>query len=1192
MQITRLEIFGFKSFVDRFVLNLDKKFVGIVGPNGCGKSNIVDALRWVLGETSAKQLRGGILEDLIFNGSDARRPLGMCEVSVTLKNNNEPTAQTFTVISGGIDEIVNIDQSTLLDSNNIFKQNINKTEFSNPNNSSQQYIDKTASSNPNDLSQQNANVANGIITTEDQIANKHILASNITDIPGIFSATEVQLTRRLYRSGESEYFINKVPCRLSDMVEFYRFVGLGARGLSIVQQGQISQILSKKPIERRELLEEAAGISGFRARIEVAQRKLEKTSQNLLRISDVITEVEKQVRSLKKQATRAEQRAELKARLKELDFLLFNALSSQIVIQKSEHKNKIDSLAAELEELQNQLLALSAESEKIRADLHISDTNIVQLRSQNDILWTKISAEKQKENQIKIEGTRIEEQITSLYQRLERLHKRRVALKTESQTSENNLVLWTQEIEQLKDKQTQTELSLAQVLAEIESGNENSSLLEQKAEIEELSAQCEKLSGSTDILRQAEFEIANKRKTFKENQNQKNQKQLQLARIESEIATLNAQLEEMANLVVKQVNELTGEAGKVFAAGITVPEVYQTAINAVLGDKADFLVHADYQGFAAKYPGSNNNSKVKFGVMYRECPTPELVSINNTEIELAPSALALLDLLQIEPEFLQIAGAILGNVFVVNTLAEAIAWQEFRRINNYSAIVIVTKSGEVVTHWGWFTTDGKGLSLSWTRRIKEQTLAAEALNNELLVLDSLLSSQDEELKKLDQNIRELKANRELFIEYQRKLNFSLNKVRQTEQTINNKKVESERRVQGQLRAVLSEVSAAQSKLEFEQKKIAGLQAELLRLDEEEAELKTAIQGLQETSAKLEDNLKQFQQSHTGGDSKFTKLQEEYYQGQTQLKELETARDLMVAALSEKAQSSEEYRRQSDKLLKLQNNAKLTLEKGQLELTMLCEEIERNYPEQLAIPSLEAALTFLQGFNSDIAAGLEAAKQEQQQIRSRIEREGEVDSSTIELYKTELERLTGMQQQSKDLESAKTTLENTIKKLKEISKAQFLETYEFVSKKFEQLIPQLFGGGSGHLTLINPDDPLTSGVEIAIRPPGKKLKSLDLMSGGEKALSAIGLLFSVFLYKPNPICVLDEVDAPLDEANLSRFLELIKGISKKTQFLVITHNKQTMVSADRLIGITMQEKGISTALSVNLEQTDEFLNDVA
>ena len=369
MRVTRLEIFGFKSFVERFTLAFDHNLLGIVGPNGCGKSNIVDSLRWVLGETHAKQLRGSALEDLIFNGSDSRRPLGMAEVSITIK----PDKGWKERLENSRDELATIlEEAEAEAAPKLAVEDAERVEVADPeiNVADTEVVVAHTTSGLNGNGSVNGS---GAAKTA---ADQSFLHSGLLDIPGLFNAAEIQLTRRLYRSGESEYFINRVPCRLRDMLDLYRIIGLGARGLSIVQQGQIGQLISKKPIERRELLEEAAGISGFRTKLESAQRKLEKTSFNMDRLRDITIEVEKQVKVLKRQAQRARTRGELKAALEEAELSLFRARSSRLLLEKiavsdqrETAEQEVGAAQAKLDEQQAQQLSLQATLEEFDADV-------------------------------------------------------------------------------------------------------------------------------------------------------------------------------------------------------------------------------------------------------------------------------------------------------------------------------------------------------------------------------------------------------------------------------------------------------------------------------------------------------------------------------------------------------------------------------------------------------------------------------------------------------------------------------------------------------------------------------------------------------------------------------------------------------------------------------------------------------
>ncbi|MCB0360113.1 MAG: AAA family ATPase, partial [Bdellovibrionales bacterium] len=347
MRISRLEIFGFKSFMERFVLNFDEPLIAIVGPNGCGKSNIVDSLRWGLGETHAKQLRGSVLEDVIFNGSETRRPLGMAEVSITLRPHEGWHL-------GHLEE----------EPEDRFVDDAEREEGA---------------------FEQLAETVEEETGSEELARPLHSTLMSLEEaVPGLFDASEIQLTRRLYRSGESEYFINRVPCRLRDMSDFYRAIGLGPRGLSIVQQGQIGQIVTRRPTERRELLEEAAGISGIRVRIEAAARQLDKTYGNLERLADLIGEIDKQVRSLRRQANRAKRRDELKVELKDADIRLFQARTARLIRERGEVRRSKESLHVRLEELNRSIQSLSGEEEDLRARVEEIDVELTDMRREKE----------------------------------------------------------------------------------------------------------------------------------------------------------------------------------------------------------------------------------------------------------------------------------------------------------------------------------------------------------------------------------------------------------------------------------------------------------------------------------------------------------------------------------------------------------------------------------------------------------------------------------------------------------------------------------------------------------------------------------------------------------------------------------------------------------------------------------------
>ncbi|MCC6931662.1 MAG: AAA family ATPase [Deltaproteobacteria bacterium] len=1157
MRIVRLEIFGFKSFVERFILNLDTNVVGIVGPNGCGKSNIVDALRWVLGETNARQLRGGVLEDLIFNGSDARRPLGMCEVSITLRNTS----------SSPVNYALRLKELEEAEIDDLVVPNL-------------------------DL-ELGDTVENESLEPSASVKRKYVAkSSSLTDIPGLFDATEVQLTRRLYRSEESEYFINKVSCRLSDMVEFYRLIGLGARGLSIVQQGQISQIITRKPVERRELLEEAAGISGFRARIEVAERKLDKTSQNLLRLSDIITEVEKQVKTLKRQATRAEQRGELKAKLKDCELTLFQTRSALIRQRLSSQESSIDAYSSEREENERLILAIDAECEKVRSELTQLDITLVDIRSERDRVSDLLNKEKAKENALRIDFTRLEEKLKSIKRQQQEIAERKSKLIGEYRLKSDGLV----GLEMQKSKKTE-ELQCKEeelVKYQTESTSHKSSegdkktkaIIGQICDIEKL---LETMPNTQTLIRNLETRQKESDNALVNLSNVIHKMELYRAAITSELSALEKHVNDLTKVAL---NESAGDkefsgSDVLLGSCFIVPNHLQLAVQAVIGEYANFIVTHDCQDYAYRYCDRSKNNEQKLTrigfVQHRKeytcnnIPSRVLASYNATY---------LVKEIQVKEGFEAVADIVLENVILFTDLHKALAFQHDHLSESSGNIIAVTLKGEVVTAWGWYLTTGQGVSLSFGQRIEE-------LNQELLKLEGDISNNTESLSSHRKHNTDILSNlfearesaRNLYNE-QKKLSELKEELRKYEREINLQRINKERDLQNVVRVNSNELQSIINKIDNDQRRVSELNDELKNIDISINEQENNLNSVQEEFLLVEENILKFSQAAQSGDSLLAKLYGQYGQIQGRLKEIESKRDWLVGELAHTSQRVEEVRRKSDAAGKSETSLKIEIERGKLEISMLFEDIERFYPGQAVIPPEGECSNILMSVDGEVADYIEKLSSEAKGLRARIEREGDVDPASIELFQQEKTRLDVLTKQYNDLNSAKKMLEDTIRELKTVSKERFVETFDFVSKKFEDLVPLLFGGGSGRLDLINPQDPLTSGVEISVRPPGKKLKTLELMSGGEKALAATALLFSVFLFKPSPICVLDEVDAPLDDANLARFLDLVREIANDTQFLVITHNKQTMAAVDKLVGITMQEKGVTTALAVKFEQYEK------
>ena len=627
--VTRLEIFGFKSFVERFVLNFDKDIIGIVGPNGCGKSNIVDSLRWILGETHAKQLRGGSLEDLIFNGSDSRRPLGMAEVSITIRP-NRAWAEGLSAGQG-------------------FEQ---------------------AQSNSDDLTASNAP------------AEHEILQSNLQSIPGLFDAAEIQLTRRLYRSGESEYFINRIPCRLRDMTEIYRLIGLGARGLNIVQQGQIGEFISKKPIERRALLEEAAGISGFRARMEAAQRKLDRTSDNMARLSDIILEVEKQVRILKRQANRARNRNELKLNLAEAEQNLFALRAAQILKKRQSLLADSSEVTRYLEEKQSKLERLEARQEEAKSRLTEVDVELVALRRKRDELFELFNSEREREHELRVE--------------LARLEGREKAAEDEYQ--------------RISDRASSLEAELL----------ESQAILDSKKEIlDATEADARRLEETQRLLEEHASKLS------------KVELQAEACRLERN--SLKNQLD--AQIESRDVKQIVGADAELIlldqlASALRYSSEFEAAILVALGDFAEHYLCLDSNKFAELCKEHGHEFDKKFGVIdVQGVPSAADSALSEEEQELAPSAKRLSDLVGIsEDRFADSLNAVLENIYFVESLEEGLAVNSHNSSRGRAGRRFVTRAGELIYPWGWSSGSSKDFSVMARNRLSE--LKAEILDLE------------------------------------------------------------------------------------------------------------------------------------------------------------------------------------------------------------------------------------------------------------------------------------------------------------------------------------------------------------------------------------------------------------------------------------------------------------------------------
>ncbi len=1145
MRITRLEIFGFKSFVDRFVLNFDTELIGVVGPNGCGKSNVVDALRWVLGETHAKQLRGSVLEDLIFDGSESRRPLGMAEVSITIRPDEnwyqgEVKSESDFLADALVEDI----------------EDTGETEEGDQEPSQEDQ----ASSLPHgfvvleggkdkDPADQDQPEAAGV--------TNQILPDSILSIPGLFSASEIQLTRRLYRSGESEYFINKAPCRLRDMVDLYRVIGLGARGLSIVQQGTIGDIVKKKPVDRRELLEEAAGIAGIRARLEAANRKLDRTSDNLARLQDIITEVDKQVRSLDRQAKRAEKRKELKAGLLELETRQFVARSARIVVDKTSKEDAIKKLEQDIEEGKASLSTAEAEEERAKAELQQIEVSLVQKRRERDALLSELNQARKAESDARVSVAKLEASLNTLSQTIETNGQRKEEAGVEIEKFLSRIDSANQQLADFQDRRDGVEVEFAGV--EIEqsdsvSGNEN------LAASTSLSAQLEALEA---VYRGHKDDIVSFRDGYHSKRNQETELKVKVSAIESEISSIEKNLESISKEVTASGSNDQLE-GKALIEGLIVPEQLEKATATALGKSASFKV--------VKEQAALSGLKAVVGGIISPLLEDQSITVLNSED-------SFLSKLEVRSGFESAAQALLSNVALVGSVDEGV-----RLVKKYNSPLVsaVTEEGMLITSWGVVGEEGSGHHLGMMRRLEELQESLSVEQNKLEETQQGIAAEQQKISEKERGLNESETALARLRGEQKELSLEAERAR-------DRAVAREREFQRKLQEIKSEEVKVQSEIGYMEREIEKLRNEVQKIEQDADSLSAEKETLIEKKQYVGEQLSiQFEDPNSPTRRRAHELEDNLIILDQDIKSIEGSFDHKRSELydsKEKFGSSQAaYNRLNNRLSEM----RLDAEKGDIELNLLVEEFKRNQGEEIPVPGESQILAVIEEAGSGIASYLSEVNQELGDLRSKLEKVGEVDPEAVLRFQEEGERLEGLKVQHEDLDSARKTLIRTIAELKEVSNKRFLHAFEFVSKKFSELVPRLYGGGAGSLQLIDPEDPLTSGVELTVRPPGKKLKSIELMSGGEQALAATAVIVAMFLYKPSPICVLDEVDAPLDDANLDRFLTLIKEISGSTQFLIVTHNKQTMAVVNRLLGITMEEKGVSRALEVDLEEAEKVV----
>ncbi len=1194
MKIRRLEISGFKSFADRVVFSFDDGVTGVVGPNGCGKSNVVDAIRWAMGEQSAKHLRGRSMEDVIFAGSESRPATGLAEVSLTFLNDG---------------------------------------------------------------------------------SGQHLPAQYA-------GFAELTVTRRLFRNGDSEYYINKAPCRLLDITELFLGTGVGTRAYSIIEQGRIGLIVSSKPEDRRSIIEEAAGVTKYKARRKQAERKLEATEQNLLRLSDVVGEVGKRLEGLKRQAKKAERYKELRGELRQTELLMacrqYLAAASAQEALVAEHAAANDGEKVAGAHVARLEAGLSAERLQLLQDEHV----VQELAEKSHQVDKKLRLSEQElqfaareQEAIKGRQTQHEDEVQLLSVRLAMLGREEEGLATERQrlsdlTSDDQQRLQQAEkslheaLELIKGQQhavEQERSGAVGVLTRLANHRTNLVNLEkrraeltarlQKAQLEadQLAARAAELGKQRDELGQKLGESQKKRhelsaqkaaqeELLQRTRTEHRETEALLIRLREELADRRSRLTSLLELqknfegygrgvkaiMLRHEEERRRDGIYGLVADVLRAEPqHERAVEAVLGERLQLvLVESHAAGLRAiEYLQKASQGRASF------VPLTEMVQLPLTmeamRLEAPEGTRAATEVVTALPEHERLKRYLLGDVFLVDTLADALAfWAKSPGERTF-----VSKDGEVVDKEGVVSggsLDGVAGGLLHKRRELQElaelvqelearvTLATEgsgqlaARVTELEAVVKRLAQEDreeemnvlrldrdvhrvqDELTRLSQRSEVLRVDRE-------SLQHATSEVEREEKTSRDavsagegEQLERESR----LRATQADLLKARERADLIQAEVTKHKVSAAAVAERREGVARSLQRLSEQRAEVDARREKLKADIAGGQERAARLSETTATTQRELESLlqqsELLRDELGRArvLYEKAQGElrggdeqvKEARALLDAAQKRRAEAELKLQEVRITVQHLEEQTREKHLMELA--DVAAA-------KADEAAELDPdeAEARMQTLRERIEALGEVSLTAIDEAREVQERHTFLTTQKLDLEESMAKLRSAINRIDKASKERFRETFHLVNERFQQVFPRLFRGGMAELQMVeDPAQPNAEpGVEIVAQPPGKKLTSVGLLSGGEKALTAVSLVFAIFLIKPTPFCLLDEVDAPLDEGNVGRYNEMVREMSKSSQFILITHNKRTMEVADSLYGVTMEEPGISKTVSVKLSQ---------
>lgn len=1183
MYLKSIEIHGFKSFANKIVFQFHNGITGIVGPNGSGKSNVADAVRWVLGEQRIKQLRGASMQDVIFSGTETRKPLSYAYVAITLDNSDHQLAIDY---------------------------------------------------------------------------------------------DEVTVARRIYRSGESEYLINGTPCRLKDVNELFYDTGIGKEGYSIIGQGQIDKILSGKPEERRELFDEAAGIVKFKRRKAAAQTKLENEKQNLVRVNDILSELEKQVGPLEKQSEVAKVYLRKKEELKSLDINVFLLENKRLREQLASAEEKYNLASTELGETGEKYEGIKEEYERIQQEIESLDTAIEAAREQLtdtglmrgklegeiNVLKEQINSAHGSENHLNNRKAALEEEIAGKEQEkqdiltdkkdtdtqvqeiaeaaakakadLEAIQNKITELNNNIEAGKNTIIGELNQRATIKSKMGRFDTMMEQI--NIRKAELNSRLLRAKSDEAAREETVKKLEETfetvTEELRQmteqeaaSELELGNIRENLtgldaklRETQTRFHQEQSKL----EALTNITERYDGYGGSVKKVMEQKEKEKGiiGVVADIIQVEAKYETAIETALGGNIQNIV-TDNEETAKHMIGFLKQNRLGRATFLPLTSITKPQEFKNPEALKEKGVIGMADeLVGTEKEYRNVAKAMLGRIVVVDNVDNAV---KIARKFDYG-IRMVTLEGELLVPGGAISGGAfKNNSnlLGRRREMDELEKKVKKLSEDITTYNQKIEDTKSKRNKLRMDLEALKTEmqRKSIEQNTARLNISQARERMEEEAESAQSLKLEEQeietkifeIRSGKESITQELAASEELEKTTQEQILGFQKELesCRLEESEAsahagewevkvekmrqaldykqanvdriggeleraqaELKEILEALTENAQEVErkkNNILEIEKtiaaSHENQDASRKKLDED------------------LAKKEELSAKQKDFFRSREEMSERMN----ALDKEVYRLGEQKKKLEDGIESQINYmwDEYEITLSDAAGLRNEEMNDLPAMKREISGLKDEIRKLGNVNVNAIEDYKNLMERYTFMKTQHDDLVEAEKTLEGIIEELDTAMRKQFTEKFAEISREFDKVFKELFGGGKGTLELMEDEDILEAGIRIIAQPPGKKLQNMMQLSGGEKALSAISLLFAIQNLKPSPFCLLDEIEAALDDSNVGRFAKYLHKLTKNTQFIVITHRRGTMEQVDRLYGITMQEKGVSTLVSVNLIDKD-------